>query len=241
MYMTGQVGGGVGFGKRNRLVDELAGQITSGRFAHGDRLPGENELARRYSVSRGTVRGALADLQHRGLITTQTGVGSFVTFDDVELDHLTGWATAFERSGVAIETELLGIERVSDAEVTRRYGLARVTRVRRLRRDPRTGPVSLETAYVPLPDLSDQGLLEGSLTKTLRAAGLRAAGGEQWISTEKLDTASAALLEREPGELFLHATRSTVDTDGGLVEHVVSLLDPARFRFHLIFPGPAVR
>lgn len=241
MYMTGQGGGGVGFGKRNRLVDELTAQITSGHFAHGDRLPGENDLARRYSVSRGTVRGALADLQYRGLITTQTGVGSFVTFDDVESGRLTGWAKAFERGGVAIETELLGIERVSDTELTRRYGLARVTGVRRLRRDPRTGPVSLETAYVPLPDLSEHGLLGGSLTKTLRAAGLRAAGGEQWISTAKLDTASAALLEREPGELFLRATRSTVDANGGLVEHVVSLLDPARFRFHLTFPGTAVR
>ncbi|QFU91003.1 HTH-type transcriptional regulator FrlR [Amycolatopsis sp. YIM 10] len=240
MYMIGQ-GGGVGFGKRNRLVDELAGQITSGRLAHGDRLPGENELARRYSVSRGTVRSALSDLQHRGLITTQTGVGSFVTFDDVELDQVAGWAKAFERGGVEIETELLGIERVADAELTRRYGLTRVTEVRRLRRDPHAGPVSLETAYVPLPDLPDQGLVEGSLTKTLRAAGLRAAGGEQWISTEKLDTASAALLEREPGELFLHATRSTVDASGGLVEHVVSLLDPARFRFHLTFPGPVAR
>lgn len=239
--MIGQVGGGVGFGKRNRLVDELAGQITSGRFAHGDRLPGENELARRYSVSRGTVRSALSDLQHRGLISTQTGVGSFVTFDDVELDQLAGWATAFERGGMEIETELLGIERVVDAEPVRRYGFTQLTAVRRLRRDPHAGPVSLETAYVPLPDLPGLGLVEGSLTKTLRSAGLRAAGGEQWIATEKLDPVSAALLEREPGELFLHATRSTVDADGGLVEHVVSLLDPARFRFHLTFPGPVIR
>lgn len=232
MYMIGQVG----FSKRSRLVEDLAERIRSGRLARGERLPGENQLAATYQVSRGTVRSALSELQRRNLIATETGVGSFVTFDGVALDQSVGWARALAGAGSDVTVELLGIERGGPAELTERHGP--LVTVRRLRRAG-TGPVSLETSTVPgtgvLADLPDRGLTDGSITATLRAAGLSGAGGEQWISARPLDDAAAALLERAPGELFLHATRTTLTGDGALVEHVESLLDPARFRFHLTF------
>jgi len=235
MYRSGQEG----YGKRHRLIAELTAQIRSGRLARGDRLPAENQLAREYDVSRGTVRSALSELQRRDLIATQTGVGSFVTFDGVPLDQSLGWATALAQGGFAISTELLGIGRTTDAGLTEAYGVAEFATVRRLRRERGGAPVSLEVALVPaigaLADLPERGLVDGSLTATLAAAGLRASGGEQWIGLESLDAASAERLERSPGEPFLRAVRTSTDTNGSLVEHVVSLLDPARFRFHLTF------
>ena len=187
----------VGFGKRSRLVADLAERICSGLLVHGERLPGENTLAERYRVSRGTVRGALSELQRRNLIATETGVGSFVTFDGVPLDRTGGWALALAAAGADVRVELLGT------------GL--------------------------LADLPSRGLVGGSLTATLRAAGLHPVGGEQWICVLPLHAAAARLLERRPGEMFLHATRTTLTADGELVERVESLLDPARFRFHLAF------
>jgi GntR family transcriptional regulator len=231
MYMTGQVG----FSKRSRLIEDLAGRIRSGRLAKGERLPGENQLAARYQVSRGTVRSALAELQRRNLIATETGVGSFVTFDGVPLDQSVGWARALARTGTEVTVELLGIERGGTAELTERYGP--LVTVRRLRRTADGRPVSLESAAVcgagALADLPERGLLDGSLTATLRAAGLVGAGGEQWIDARPLDPVAAGLLERPVGELFLRSTRTTLTADGALVEHVESLLDPARFQFHL--------
>lgn len=224
-------------GKRAQLVHDLTERIRSGDFARGDRLPGENQLAEDYSVSRGTVRGALSELQRRNLITTETGVGSFVTFDGRALDQGIGWARALV--GTDVTTELLGIERGADPELTARWGP--LVTVRRLRRTADGRPVSLEAAALPatgsLADLPERGLVDASITATLRAAGLAGAGGEQWIAAETLDETSAALLERAAGEMFLRSTRTTRTTDGGLVEHVVSLLDPARFRFHLRFGG----
>jgi GntR family transcriptional regulator len=232
MYMTGQVG----FSKRSRLVEDLTERIRSGRLARGDRLPGENQLAATYQVSRGTVRSALSELQRRNLIATETGVGSFVTFDGVALDQGVGWARALADAGSDVTVELLGIERGGVADLVDRHGP--LVTVRRLRRTA-AGPVSLETSAVPataaLADLPERGLVDGSITATLRAAGLDGTRGEQWISTVPLDEEAAALLERTTGELFLHAIRTTLTSDGALVEHVESLLDPARFRFHLTF------
>lgn len=215
---------------------DLVQQIHSGALGTGQQLPGEHELAERYRVSRGTVRSALSELQRRELIATQGGVGSFVTFDGVRLDQSLGWATAFAGSGFAVSTELLGIEPGTDQELNERFGA--LYAVRRRRRDPER-PVSYEVAHVPaagaLADLPGQGLRNGSLTATLAAAGLRAESGEQWIGTEALTAETATVLERTEGELFLHATRTSTDAGGNLVEHVVSLLDPVHFRFHLTF------
>ena len=225
--------------KRDRLVADLSGQIRSGALSYGDQLPGENELAERYQVSRGTVRSALSELQRQDLIATQSGVGSFVTFDGITLDQTVGWATALARSGFDISTELLGIERTTDDELTRRYAVDEFVAVRRLRRDRTAGPVSYEVARVPatgeLASLPEDGLVDDSLTATLDAAGLRAYRGEQWIGTEPLTAHTAELLERQEGELFLRAVRTSTDAQGRLVEHVVSLLDPARFQFRLAF------
>lgn len=234
MYMTGQAG----YSKRSRLVADLEAEIRTGRLGRGDRLPGEHQLAVRYAVSRGTVRSALAELQRQELITTETGVGSFVTFDGVPLDQQIGWARALAEGGAEVGTELLGITAGGDPAVEEQYGP--VVTVRRLRRSAGR-PISIEVAALPavgaLADLPSTGLVDGSITATLRAAGLQGAGGEQWISVEPLDAADAALLDRAAGELFLRAVRVTRDGTGALVEHVVSLLDPQRFRFHLSFPS----
>ena len=46
-------------------------------FASGGQLPSENKLAAEMGVSRGTVRQALAVLQHEGLISRRQGQGTF--------------------------------------------------------------------------------------------------------------------------------------------------------------------
>ncbi|MEV6873888.1 GntR family transcriptional regulator [Amycolatopsis sp. NPDC051128] len=226
------------YSKRQHLIGDLTELIRSGRLAHGERLPGENQLALRYQVSRGTVRSALSELQQLELISTQAGVGSFVTFDGVQLDQQIGWARALADAGAPVTTELLGIETVEDRSLEEEFGEKTYVAVRRLRREHDRG-ISLETATVsaagPLAGLPETGLLDGSLTKTLEAAGRISVGGDQWISTERLDVRAAGLLGRSIGELFLRAERTSVDVEGLLVERVVSLLDPDRFQFHLTF------
>jgi DNA-binding GntR family transcriptional regulator len=53
---------------RERALEALRGAITSGEYRPGDHL-GEEELAGRLGVSRGTVREALRHLQQEGLVT----------------------------------------------------------------------------------------------------------------------------------------------------------------------------
>ncbi|WP_040702629.1 GntR family transcriptional regulator [Nocardiopsis ganjiahuensis] len=60
------------------IAGELRGQIRSGRYADGDRLPGENTLIERYGVARATARQALSLLINEGLAVAVRGSGIYV-------------------------------------------------------------------------------------------------------------------------------------------------------------------
>lgn len=60
------------------LARKLLGELGSGRFAVGDRLPAERELAAQYNVSRPTVREAVIALEVQGLVEVRVGSGAYV-------------------------------------------------------------------------------------------------------------------------------------------------------------------
>ena len=62
------------------IADTLISMITiEKRFAAGDKLPNENELAAELSVSRTTIREAIKTLAARDIVEIQRGRGTFVT------------------------------------------------------------------------------------------------------------------------------------------------------------------
>ena len=64
--------------KAAQLREILREQLLSGRFAQGDRIASESELAQQYGISHITVRDALSALTEDGLIHRIQGRGTFV-------------------------------------------------------------------------------------------------------------------------------------------------------------------
>jgi GntR family transcriptional regulator / MocR family aminotransferase len=58
---------------------QLRAAITTGKLRAGEALPSTRELARRLSVSRGTVATAYDRLSGEGFVTSQVGAGTFVS------------------------------------------------------------------------------------------------------------------------------------------------------------------
>jgi len=54
---------------------DLRRAILSGKFASGERLPGERELAQKYETNRNTLREAVRRLEHARLVTVRHGQG----------------------------------------------------------------------------------------------------------------------------------------------------------------------
>ena len=63
----------------DRLRDELLEEITSAQLPPGTKLPTEGELAKRFNVSRATVRDAVRALVEAGYVTRRRGSGSYVS------------------------------------------------------------------------------------------------------------------------------------------------------------------
>lgn len=61
-----------------RIRRALAASIRDGRWAPGDRIPPEEELAEHFGAARMTVHRALRELVDRGLVVRRRGAGSFV-------------------------------------------------------------------------------------------------------------------------------------------------------------------
>jgi GntR family transcriptional repressor for pyruvate dehydrogenase complex len=74
--------------KRSRIYEHIVEQIRAlireGRWAPGDQIPPERELAERFRVSRTSVREALRALEMQGVIDSRQGGGTFVRTADTE-------------------------------------------------------------------------------------------------------------------------------------------------------------
>ena len=63
-------------GKAERVLDRLGQAIVAGRYAAGERLPTEDELARKLRISRPSVREGLKALARKGLVESRTRRGT---------------------------------------------------------------------------------------------------------------------------------------------------------------------
>ncbi len=62
------------------VFSTLRSEIESGQLRQRERLPAERVLSRRFSVSRGTVRRALAELAADGFVEVKPGSGTYVSY-----------------------------------------------------------------------------------------------------------------------------------------------------------------
>jgi GntR family transcriptional repressor for pyruvate dehydrogenase complex len=110
-----------------RLVEEFAGEIRRGAMRPGERLPTEEQAAKRFKVSRTVVREALSRLQAAGLVETRHGVGTFVAAqrreaglraDAAEIATVVDMVAMLElRIGVESEAAALAARRRSPAQL----------------------------------------------------------------------------------------------------------------------------
>jgi GntR family transcriptional regulator len=70
-----------------QLIDQVLVAKASGALAPGDQLPTVRQLAVDLSINPNTVIRAYKELEIRGILTTQQGMGTFITTQDVRPDE----------------------------------------------------------------------------------------------------------------------------------------------------------
>jgi GntR family hexuronate regulon transcriptional repressor len=118
---------------QDRLYQELArklmGELASGRYAVGDRLPAERELAAEHEVSRPTVREAIIALEVQGLVEVKVGSGAYVLRlpgkEEVPGFNITGFELTEARLLIEGEAAALAATQINDEELAELEGLVR--------------------------------------------------------------------------------------------------------------------
>jgi GntR family transcriptional regulator len=210
-----------------RLERALSTAIANGDLEPGHALPGERELARLTSLSRVTVRKALAGLAAKGLLISRHGSGTFIAERIVKsTSRLTGFTDDLRARGLNPRSKFL--ERTV-GEVTPEEAMAlnlspgaRVIRLHRLRL-ANDAPLALERSTVPQSLLPDPQQVTGSLYETLEKLGLRPQRALQHLRAVSCDAQSARLLKVARGAPGLLIERRAFLADGRAVEFTRSL------------------
>lgn len=70
-----------------QIIDQILGAISTGSLNGGDQLPTVRQAAVDLSINPNTVVRAYRELEIRGILSTQQGIGTFVTKTPVRPDE----------------------------------------------------------------------------------------------------------------------------------------------------------
>jgi len=223
-----------------QIADALLGRIQRGELAVGDRLPPERELSEHLGVNRLTLRRALRELEHRGLLRRRPGLGTFVVEPKVErpAGRLISFTRDAQQLGFAPGAKLLSLEpRLADAEQAADLQLPLSTvvwDVLRLR-TLNTEPVLLEQYALSQPRFPslDRFDLEGrSVFEVIETEfGATIARARQSLEAVAAVARDAELLGVSPGAPLMLERRLSFDAQDRPVELGQDLYRGDRFRF----------
>ena len=206
-----------------QVADGIERGIADGRFAAGEKLPGEMEIAETYRVNRHTVRRALATLAERGLVRAERGSGTYV--EAAKLAYPLRSRTRFSEIVGAVGHEPRGqlidvSDDVATRELARELGLktgASLIRIESVRLADRT-PICVSTTWLSAALFPDAGRVFAntrSMTKLLAHYGIRDyRRGTTKITAAIADATDAARLDLALGRPVLVVDSTDIDTDG---------------------------
>ncbi len=90
------------------IATQLRDEIRS-HYSHGDMLPSEHQLAKRFNVNRHTLRRAVDELVHDGLVRRYQGLGNQVVGAPIDyaLNHPSCFTHNLSKMGLLLDTEVL--------------------------------------------------------------------------------------------------------------------------------------
>ena len=228
---------GSGIAIWRQIARQLEGDLRTGGFEAGARLPTEAELAARFTVNRHTVRRAIAELAARGLVRVEQGRGTFL--QDLVIDYPLRRRTSFSANLLAQDraprhTMLEVVEVAADAEVAHALGLRRGARaVRGTSVGFADGvPVSYGRSFFPsarFPGLADRLRQESSISAVLAGYGVADYRRATTRVLARLPSAEEALrLKQPPSEPVLVTEAIDVDPEGRPVRYGATCFAGAR-------------
>ena len=196
--------------------------IQTGRYAAGERLPSEIELAKTCGVNRNTLRQAITELTAAGLLRKEKGTGTFVSSPAAaglkhKLERISSFRDMLGQSGIKARTKVIDKRIVTaDEHVAKSLFLGankQVLAIKRVRAGNGT-PFIYEESYLSADMFG--GILELDLTGSMydiisEHFGIVLARSKQSISAVNLTAKIAGILKVPVNSAAIFAESITFD------------------------------
>ncbi|MDF7638257.1 GntR family transcriptional regulator [Lactobacillus sp. ESL0791] len=211
-----------------QIVNGLKQQIQDGVFKKGEKIPTEEELERLLSVSRGTIRKAIAQLVNEGALEKIQGKGTFVTREKVSYpfaQEMISYSESMRKMGLDFTTTVLAFNKIKpDLEIKERLHLNENDKVFYLIRKRCVNGVPAILLYnwisvkkcpnLPNFDFSKIGLFDAIETDQK----MKIAYGIRNFSAKELDADQAKILNLRPHSPILNLGQITFDNKDEPIE-----------------------
>jgi len=223
---------------------ELRRAIIGGEFPPGAKLPNEESLRDRFSVSRITLREAVRGLIEDGYVVRRQGSGTYVTHGPAlrnSLDTNFSYTEYLESTGIRTSKKILGARLVmADEETANDLGVAPSTQLVEVRRvrtaDKKPAIYSIDSLPMDIVNLStDRELFKGSLYRLLAERGHTVDHARTVLHPVIADAEVAKSLEITVGTPLQHLRQVDFDMKGrpvmrSLEWHVPSVIELRVYR-----------
>jgi GntR family transcriptional regulator len=226
-----------------QVRDIVKNDILEKRILPNEKIPSENVLAKKYGISRMTVRHAIRELQKEGWIFTKHGKGSFASSqnDTQMLVKLDGFSTEMIKLGHNVHSKLLEVKKTgfnddtmdaySGLQEEKQNDLVVIRRIRYLE----GRPYALENSYMPF--LIGRNLLTQTFSENFSIyrhledeLGIRFSRADHVIEPKLLSPHDAKLLDIKSGTPVLFIAGTTFSKSGEPIEFLKGIYLGDRYK-----------
>jgi GntR family transcriptional regulator len=235
-----------------QLKEMFLQEIRQGTWKTGATIPSELEIAKRFSLSRATVRQALTDLVQTGYLRRIQGKGTIVTEPKIEpLAALTSFSENMKAAGIVPTRRTLAVEwkvpTPDMAETLRQPGGQALYVERVLIGNGR--PLALQRSWYPARLVEEQRDLftkeyldHNSIYETLQTrCGAVLHTADETIDVGMPNKAEMKLLELRSGQPVMIIHRNTFDPFLRTIESVELLFRSDRYRYRVTLTRLALK
>jgi GntR family transcriptional regulator len=202
-----------------QLKENIKQNIAKGVWKAGQCIDSERELSEQYEVSRMTIRQALGELVHEGILVREKGKGTFVCDPKVKQRDMMSFSETIEKSRLSLETKVLSFKRISTPhEMQEVISFDEVYLINRLRIVEGVR-VANEIVYIPCDycGYMDEEVLKGSLYRLIESYGYSIDHSEASISAIVMDEYYKELFQAKEQLPLIKIYSKNITSDGRLL------------------------
>lgn len=217
--------------KHKQIKEDIVEDILGGVYEPGDMIPRQSDYAKKYNVSRLTVRKAIDDLVVKGILRTEKGKGTFVqeiATKAYSYRRVAGFSSNVVSKTAKVHSKVVAIEEIEADKSLASYlqieENGKVVMIGRLRYLNQVC-VAFQKSFLPKErvmgiDFEKENLNEYSLYDILqRKAGLVLSYVDERFRAIRADRELSAYFKVEEGDPILYVRRVTYDSHDRPIEY----------------------